>query len=96
MSSKEKAARAREQRPAAKGGAPLPPEVDEALLQKAAKELEASGFATPFSLSKKLEVKVSLAKKILRILAERGAAKLYSGGKRCPIYVAVKRPTKAK
>ena len=66
-------------------------EVTEELIRRASHEVVNMKYVTPFMLSQKLDVKVSLAKKILRVLAERGIVKLYSPGKRDPLYVPVKR-----
>jgi len=65
-------------------------EVTEDLVKRASREIINMKYVTPFMLSQKLNVKVSLAKKILRILAERGIVRLYSPGKRDPLYVPAK------
>lgn len=46
--------------------------IDQNLISKALDEINSSGYATTFTLSQKLGVKYSLAKKILRELAKRG------------------------
>ena len=61
--------------------------IDEGLLKQAERELKNSKYITPFRLSQKLGVNVSIAKKVLKELEKRGTAKLYSPGKRDPIYI---------
>ena len=50
--------------------------IDQNLISKALDEINNSGYVTTFTLSQKLGVKYSLAKKILRELVKRGNANL--------------------
>ena len=61
----------------------------ENLVNKIANDVKKSKYVTPFTLSEKYEIKISTAKKILKILEMRGILKLYSSGSRTPIYVPV-------
>ncbi|MET1160186.1 MAG: 30S ribosomal protein S25e [Thermoprotei archaeon] len=45
---------------------------------------------TPYSLAQAYDIKISLAKKLLRIGAQQGFLELYSGGRRSPIYIPKK------
>ncbi|MEM0002353.1 MAG: 30S ribosomal protein S25e [Desulfurococcus sp.] len=44
-------------------------------------------YYTPYILAQELNIRVSVARKILREAERRGILKLYSGGRRAPIYV---------
>ncbi len=44
-------------------------------------------YLTPYLLSEKYTVTISTAKKILKELVEEGAIRLFSAGRRSPIYV---------
>ncbi|ADG90399.1 hypothetical protein Tagg_0118 [Thermosphaera aggregans DSM 11486] len=44
-------------------------------------------YYTPYTLANQLNVKISVAKKILKEAEKRGILKPYSGGRRAPIYV---------
>ncbi len=46
---------------------------------------------TPYSLAQAMNIKISDAKKALREAARLGILKLYSGGRRSPIYVPVEK-----
>lgn len=65
-------------------------DVTHALLDKAASVAQNMRYVTPYSLSQKLEVPISVSRKLLRELASRGIVKLYASGKRDPIYVPIK------
>ncbi|MCX8199290.1 MAG: 30S ribosomal protein S25e [Sulfolobales archaeon] len=62
----------------------------EALLKRLEKDLdkEAFKYLTPYSLAQQYNIKISLAKKLLRTAVEKDLLKLYSGGRRAPIYIA--------
>lgn len=59
----------------------------EDLINKIAKDAARSKFLTPYMVAEKYGIQLGAAKKILRYLAERGVLKLYSPGRRVPIYV---------
>ncbi len=61
--------------------------VPEELYERAKREIKGESLITPFSLSQKLGVSISTAKKILRRMHSEGIVTLYSPGKRCPVYV---------
>uniref|UniRef100_A0A7C2BLN7 30S ribosomal protein S25e n=1 Tax=Thermosphaera aggregans TaxID=54254 RepID=A0A7C2BLN7_9CREN len=44
-------------------------------------------YYTPYMLANQLNVKISVARKILKEAEKRGILKLYSGGRRTPIYI---------
>jgi len=47
-------------------------------------------YYTPYILAQELNIRVSTARKILREAEKRGILRLYSGGRRSPIYIPVK------
>lgn len=57
------------------------------LIKRAVKEIQQMVYVTPFSLSTKLEIKVGVAKRILRELEKEGKLKLVSRNRRSPLYV---------
>jgi len=62
-----------------------------ALIERAKKDLAKVRYITPFKLSQRYGINMSLAKKILRVLEEEGVLVRYSGTRRSPIYVPVGR-----
>ena len=62
----------------------------EDLYRRAKREVLNEKAITPFMLAQKLGVSISASKRILRRLESEGVVKLYSPGKRCPIYIPVK------
>jgi len=62
----------------------------EALLKKLEKDLDKGAFKylTPYLLAQQYNIKISSARKLLRAAAEKDLLKLYSGGRRAPIYIA--------
>ena len=64
--------------------------LEESVLRQAEREAGQAKYLTPFTLSQRLGISVSYAKNILRELEKRGRVKLYSPGKRDPIYVPAK------
>ncbi len=62
----------------------------EELYKKAKREVLNEKAITPFTLAQKLGISISASKRILRRLESEGIVKLYSPGKRCPIYIPVK------
>ncbi len=62
----------------------------EALLKRLEKDLDKGAFKylTPYSLAQQYNVKISLARKLLKAAVEKDLLKLYSGGRRAPIYTA--------
>jgi small subunit ribosomal protein S25e len=78
---------------------PLPPELaltspdlTGELLAKVEKEIARAEdpYVTPSTIAQKYGVKVSTAKKILRLLEEKGLVKLVSRTRRTRVYVVVK------
>ena len=63
------------------------PRLSEELLRKAAKEVVKMKYITPYMASEKFGVPISTAKRLLRLLEAEGLIKLYSPGRRSPIYV---------
>lgn len=70
------------------GKAILDATIPQELIEKVEREVKNSKYVTPYLISEKFEVKISTAKKILRLLVEKGVIKLYSGGGRSPIYTS--------
>ncbi len=66
----------------------------EDLINKIAKDAVRSKFLTPYMVSERYGIQLGAAKKILRHLAERGILKLYSPGRRVPIYVPASRSSR--
>jgi len=68
----------------------LPLDVPRELYEKLVNDVKRGTFKvlTPYSLAKEYNIKISTARKLLRIAAKTGVIKLYSGGRRTPIYVA--------
>jgi small subunit ribosomal protein S25e len=62
---------------------------EEELLRRAAREIQQMSYITPYLLSTKLEVKIGVAKRILRELEKEGKVKLVSPNRRSPLYVLV-------
>lgn len=62
--------------------------VDENLLRQAEREIKNVKLITPYRLSQKLGISISIAKRVLRELEKNGKVKLYSPGKRDPIYIS--------
>ena len=69
-------------------------DVDESLLRRARRELVKERYLTPYKVAKKLDIKVSLAKKLLRKLEEEGLVVLFSKNRRSPVYVPKARAPK--
>jgi len=57
------------------------------LLARALKEIQQMSYVTPYLLSTKLEVKVGVAKRILKQLEREGKLRLVSPSRRSPLYV---------
>jgi len=68
----------------------IPLDVPRELYDKLVNDVKRGAFKvlTPYSLAKEYNVKVSVARKLLKVAAKAGILKLYSGGRRSPIYVA--------
>jgi len=62
----------------------------EDLYRRAKREVLNEKAVTPFTLAQKLGISISASKRILKRLEDEGVVKLYSPGKRCPVYVPVK------
>jgi len=57
------------------------------LIEKARRELVKEKYVTPFRVAQKYGIKVSTARRLLRILAGEGLLSLVSGTRRARIYV---------
>jgi len=68
----------------------LPIEIPRELFERLMRDIEKGSLKiiTPYSLAKEYNVKISLARKLLRLAYKTGKLKLYSGGRRTPIYIA--------
>jgi small subunit ribosomal protein S25e len=64
----------------------------EELVKKVESEVSKGGvkYYTPYTLAQALNVKISTAKRVLKEAVKRGILKLYSGGRRSPIFVPAK------
>ncbi len=60
------------------------------LIEKAKVELVKEKFLTPFRVAQKYGIKISAARRLLRILADEGLLTLISGNRRTRVYVARK------
>jgi len=56
--------------------------IDESLISKAVEEVENSRYSTIFNLAQKLNVKYSIARKIVREVVNRGEAEIISKNRR--------------
>lgn len=95
MSSEKQTRRkpAKKEKPVVKAELTLRTTVDVAsLVEKVRSEVEkgAVKYYTPYTLAQALGIKISDAKKVLREATRLGILKLYSGGRRSPIYVPAK------
>ncbi len=63
-------------------------DVPNELLKRLERDLKKGAFKvlTPYTLAQAYEIKISTAKKLLRLAAKKGLIILYSGG-RTPIYI---------
>ncbi|MFN4046328.1 MAG: hypothetical protein ACK4H7_03200 [Acidilobaceae archaeon] len=57
------------------------------LIEKARREVVKEKYLTPFRVAQKYGIKVSTARRLLKILAGEGVITLHSSGRRAPIYV---------
>lgn len=64
--------------------------VPDALLVRAEKDLVREVYMTPYTVAQRYNVTISTARKLLRMLAEKGVLKLYSRNRRSPVYVPAK------
>jgi small subunit ribosomal protein S25e len=64
----------------------------EEIVKKIESEVSKGGvkYYTPYTLAQALNVKVSAAKRALREAVKRGILKIYSGGRRSPLYILAK------
>jgi len=70
--------------------------LDETTIKRSEKIVSELSYVTPYMLSQKLGSSISMARKALRFLAEKGVVKLYSPGKRDPIYIPIKKTQRKK
>lgn len=61
----------------------------EDILKRLEKEVKKSDvkYYTPYTLANQLNIKISVARRILREAERKGILTLYSGGRRTPIYI---------
>ncbi|MCE4614251.1 MAG: 30S ribosomal protein S25e [Desulfurococcales archaeon] len=64
--------------------------VPEELIKRAEKEFPKESYWTPFKVAQKYNLTLSSAKKLLRIMEEKGVVALYTPNKRSPVYVPEK------
>ena len=64
--------------------------VPDALLSRAEKDLVREAYMTPYTVAQKYNVTISTARKLLKMLEEKGVLKLYSKSRRSPVYVPAK------
>ncbi len=59
------------------------------LVNRVRKDLKRGQFSylTPYLVSEKYSISISTAKKILRVLLNENAIRVFSGGRRAPLYV---------
>jgi len=62
--------------------------IDEGLIRRAQHEVKGQKVITPYILSSRMGIPMSLAKKVLKVLADRGAIKLVDKSRRLAIYTA--------
>lgn len=64
----------------------------EDILRRIKADIEKKGvqYFTPYTLAQAYNLKIGVAKRILKEAARRGILKLYSPGRRSPIYVPAK------
>ncbi|BAN91023.1 30S ribosomal protein S25e [Aeropyrum camini] len=67
------------------------PEVTEKLVAQARREVEREKWVTPHKLAQKMGIKVSIARRVLRILEEEGVLVLFTRNRRSPLYLPKKR-----
>jgi len=60
--------------------------IDEGLIRRAQHEVRGQKAITPYMLSSRMGIPMSLAKKVLRVLADRGVIKLVDKSRRLAIY----------
>lgn len=61
------------------------------LVNRVRKDLKRGQFSylTPYLVSEKYSISISTAKKILRVLLNENAVRMFSGGRRSPLYVPI-------
>ncbi|ADV64430.1 30S ribosomal protein S25e [Desulfurococcus mucosus] len=86
MSEKKKPA---PQTPSEKGARANIFEPSEDLLKRLKTAVSKQGvkYYTPYTLAQELNIRISVARKLLREAEKRGIVKLYSGGRRAPVYI---------
>lgn len=62
---------------------------EQELTRRALREVQQMAYVTPYLLSTKLEVKIGVARRVLRELEKEGKLKLVSPSRRSPLYVPV-------
>ncbi len=61
--------------------------VPEELLKRAEKEFPKESYWTPYKAAQKYGLTLSTARKLLKMLEEKGVLSLYTPNKRSPVYV---------
>lgn len=67
----------------------LPVDIPRELYEKLKKDISKKTFKyiTPYMLSQQYSIKISTARKLLKIAWKQGLLKIYSSGRRTPIYI---------
>ncbi|MET1101731.1 MAG: 30S ribosomal protein S25e [Pyrodictiaceae archaeon] len=65
--------------------------IPESLYKRILSEIRREKYITPYTLAEKYNMNISLARQLLRRLAEEGVVKVYSYSRRAPIYVPIKK-----
>lgn len=65
----------------------------EDILRRIKADIEKKGvqYYTPYTLAQAYNLRIGVAKRVLREAESRGILKLYSPGRRSPIYIPIKR-----
>ena len=61
--------------------------VPEGLYKRIAREIRREKFVTPFAISERYNMTISLAKQVLRRLEREGLVELYIRNRRDPVYI---------
>ncbi|KSW12236.1 hypothetical protein CF15_05645 [Pyrodictium occultum] len=61
--------------------------IPESLYKRISREIRREKYVTPYMLSEKYDMTVSLAKQVLRRLEKEGIVELYAPNRRAPIYI---------
>ena len=73
-----------------KGGKQFTAFVPEGLVKRIAREIRREKFVTPYMVSERYSMTVSLAKQVLKRLEREGVVERYAPNRRAPIYLVKK------